>query len=51
MLKDHLIGRVGESKAKAVQLPLIKELEVREQVDYLGIPCIDDTGDYAIHTY
>ena len=29
MLKDYLIGRVGESKAKAVQLPLIKELEVR----------------------
>ena len=30
MLKDYLIGRVGESKPKAVQLPLINEVEVRD---------------------
>ena len=29
MLKDYLIGRVGESAAKEAKLPLIKELEVR----------------------
>ena len=28
MLKEYLIGRVGESKPKAVQLPLINEVEV-----------------------
>jgi hypothetical protein len=29
MLKDYLIGRVGEAPVKEAKLPLIKEVEVR----------------------